>query len=61
MVKTTMGYGVPATEMGSLFSEQPMFRSTIFPFTIALMALSMSFKDPLQLPFLTAISLTTTM
>ncbi|MBA0566826.1 hypothetical protein Golob_011605 [Gossypium lobatum] len=37
----TMGYGVPATEMGSLFSEQPTFGSTIFPFTIASMALSM--------------------
>ncbi|XP_040950727.1 pectate lyase isoform X2 [Gossypium hirsutum] len=60
MVKTTMGYGVTATEMGSLFLEQPMFGSTIFPFTIALMALSMSFKDQLMLPFLTATSLTTT-
>ncbi|MBA0788858.1 hypothetical protein Gotri_026756, partial [Gossypium trilobum] len=44
MVKTTLGYRVPATVIGSLFSEQPIFGSTIFPFTIAPMVLSMSFK-----------------
>ncbi|TYH19365.1 hypothetical protein ES288_A05G346000v1 [Gossypium darwinii] len=44
MVKTTLGYGVPATEMGSLFLEQPTFGLTIFLFTIASMVLSMSFK-----------------
>ncbi|MFQ6661581.1 hypothetical protein Gotur_029694 [Gossypium turneri] len=38
-----------------------LFGAIIFPFTIAPMALSMSFKDPQPLPFLTAISLTTTM
>ncbi|MBA0754179.1 hypothetical protein Gogos_005510 [Gossypium gossypioides] len=42
MLKTTLGYGVQATKMGSLFSEQPMFGSTIFHFTIAPMVLSMS-------------------
>ncbi|MBA0776202.1 hypothetical protein Gotri_011228, partial [Gossypium trilobum] len=31
MVKTTMGYGVLATEMRSLFLEIPTFRLTIFP------------------------------
>ncbi|MBA0864981.1 hypothetical protein Goshw_007885 [Gossypium schwendimanii] len=61
MVKTTLGYGVPATMIRSLFSEQPMFGSTIFPCTIEPMVLSMSFKVPLSLPFLTATSFTTTM
>ncbi|MBA0776201.1 hypothetical protein Gotri_011228 [Gossypium trilobum] len=45
--------------------EVSLFRDTNvsfdhLPFTIAPVALSMSFKDPLQLPFLIAISLTTT-
>ncbi|MBA0624625.1 hypothetical protein Godav_009948 [Gossypium davidsonii] len=57
MVATTVCYGVPATEMGSFFLGQPIFGSTIFPFTIAPMALLMSFKDPLPLPFLTTTSL----
>ncbi|MBA0867007.1 hypothetical protein Goshw_026409 [Gossypium schwendimanii] len=38
-----------------------LFGATIFPFTIAPMALLMSFKDPQPLPFLTATSLTTMM
>ncbi|MBA0755537.1 hypothetical protein Gogos_022171 [Gossypium gossypioides] len=42
MVKTTLGYRVPATEMESLFSEKPTFGSTIFPFTITPMVLLMS-------------------
>ncbi|KAG4148927.1 hypothetical protein ERO13_D05G313701v2 [Gossypium hirsutum] len=55
------GLRVTATETGCLFSDQPMFGLTILPFTIAPMALSMSFKDQLPLPFLTATSLTITM
>ncbi|MBA0624618.1 hypothetical protein Godav_009947, partial [Gossypium davidsonii] len=60
MVKTTLGKGLPGMEMGSIVLEQPTFGSTIFPFTIAPMVLSILFKVPLPLPFRATISLTTT-